>query len=87
MVLDREPNSNLSQLLRFMSVKDCDLEKWLLGKLTYTSAENQNELIDIMGRMVLRTATKKIQAAGHYTIMVDESPDASNREQAVFCLR
>ena len=86
-VLDREENSNLSQLLKFMAAKDAEFGKWLKKKNTYTSPDNQNELLDIMGRIVSRSLSKRIKSAKHFTIMVDETPDCSNKEQAVFCLR
>lgn len=67
-----------------MGRKDEKLNRWLQGRLNCTSPDNQNELIHIMGRMILR---KIVSGITHYAILVDESPDYSNKEQAVFCLR
>lgn len=86
-VLEREPNSNFYQLLLLIARREEDLHSWLQGKLTYTSPECQNEIIDIMGRIVLRKVIAKVKANKFYTILVDESPDCSNKEQAVFCIR
>lgn len=85
--MEREPNSNLFQLLSLMAKKDEGLSTWLKGKITYTSPDNQNELIDIMGRMVLRDVIAEVKSSHYFTIMADESPDNANHEQAVFCLR
>lgn len=87
MVLDREADSNLSQLLKLMGSKDERLNAWLKGRLTYTSPDNQNEMVDIMGRMIVRQIVAKVKTHRYFTIMIDESPDTANKEQAVFCLR
>ena len=86
-VLDREPNSNLYQLLWLLARKGPAFDSWLREKITYTSPECQNEMIEIISCMVLRKLVKDIRANMYYTIMVDESPDCSNKKQAVFCIR
>lgn len=64
------------------------LMKWK-GKKTnkYTSPEIQNELIETMANKVLRNIITHIQKSSFYTIMADETADASNTEQLVICLR
>ena len=57
-VLDRESISNLYQLLWFLARKDPAFDSWLRGKIIYTSQEYQNELIEIMGCMVLGKLSK-----------------------------
>lgn len=69
-----------------MAVGDDDFDAWIRGRKTYTSPDNQNELLDIMSRMILRTLRDQITETKYYTLMVDESPDTSNKEQVVFCL-
>jgi hypothetical protein len=88
-ILEREPNANLSQLLLFMTKKDPDFRTWIFdsASVTYTSPDNQNELLDIMGQSILRHIINNIHTSGHFTLMVDESPDNANKEQTVFCWR
>ena len=47
----------------------------------YTSPIIQNELLDIMGVMVQSIICHKIQEAGLFSILVDESKDSSKMEQ------
>ncbi|XP_067941693.1 zinc finger MYM-type protein 1-like [Watersipora subatra] len=63
-VIAREPNSNLSQLLKLMGSSTTDLEKWLQSKVTYTSPDNINELLNIMGQMISRKLTSQIREDG-----------------------
>ena len=53
----------------------------------YTSPIIQNELLDIMGVMVQSIICHKIQEAGLFSILVDESKDSSKMEQLTLCLR
>ena len=41
----------------------------------------KNEILEIMALKVLRGTASDIAESGHYTIMADESSDASNIEQ------
>ena len=51
---------------------------------TYLSPEIQNLLLNIMGNMVRKTVTEK---AGHFSVLADESKDASKKEQLAIVLR
>ena len=53
----------------------------------YTSPNIQNELLDIMGGMVQTNICHKIQEAGLFSILVDESKDSSKKEQLTLVLR
>lgn len=81
-------DSNFMQLLQMRAEDDQLLMKWK-GKKTnkYTSPEIQNELIETMANKVLRNIITHIQKSSFYTIMADETADASNTEQLVICLR
>lgn len=57
------------------------------GNAVYTSPIIQNELLHIMGEMVQNTIYSKIQEAGVFSILVDESKDCSNKEQLTLTLR
>ena len=47
----------------------------------------QNEMLEILGKMVLRRIVADVQNALFYAIMVDETIDCSNQEQVVLVLR
>ena len=47
----------------------------------------QNEMISVMAHLVLRQKASSIHSSPFYTVMVDETTDASNQEQVVFCIR
>ena len=47
----------------------------------------QNEILQIMVLRVLRGIASDIAEYGYYSIMADESTDASNIEQLVICIR
>lgn len=53
----------------------------------YTSAQIQNELLDIMAEMVRDSITSEVQNAGVFSILADESKDISKQEQLVLILR
>ena len=47
----------------------------------------QNELLKIMALHILREITALVHSAPFLVITVDETTDASNKEQVVFCIR
>lgn len=53
----------------------------------YTSPIIHNELLHIMGEMVQNTICSKIQEAGLFSILVDESKDYSKKEQLTLISR
>lgn len=53
----------------------------------YTTPLIQNELLHIMGEMVQKTICTKIQEAGLFSVLVDESKDCSKKEQLTLILR
>lgn len=53
----------------------------------YSSGEIQNEMVKTMGLCVLREIAGCLQSAPFFSLMVDETTDASNVEQVVVCLR
>ena len=77
-------NSNYNQLLRLRGTDDARVLDWIKRKSDkYTSPEVQNEMLEILGKTVLRRIVTNIQNALFYAIMVDETTDCSNQEQAV----
>ena len=83
-----EVDSNLHQLLVLRGEDYSAMSKFLeRQQLKYTSPEVQNELLSIMALQILRNVAANIQTAVHYTVMVDETTDQSNKEQVVLVLR
>ena len=61
--------------------------EWLEWKYNkYTSPEIQNELLSVMGKLVIQNISANLQQSPYLTIMLDETTDISNHEQAVIVL-
>jgi hypothetical protein len=86
-VLEREPHSNFFQFLKYQCKRNIELQKHLNGSITYTAPADQNELLTISANIIIRSLTKDIRESGFFTMMMDESPDNSNKEQSTICLR
>ena len=83
-----ESNSNYMQLLKLRGEDDARIFEWLKKKTDkYTSEDIQNEMLKTMALHILRQITKSLEQTPFITLMVDETTDISNKEQAVFCLR
>lgn len=82
-----EPNANFWQTLLLIKKYSPSLPLLINRKQNFTSPTIQNELLHIMSRLVLQTLADDIKSAKYYSIMVDETTDCSNSEQAVFCFR
>ena len=54
---------------------------------TYLSYEIQNELLDISAGLVRETIVNEVKEAGFFSIGLDETSDASRREQVSIVLR
>lgn len=81
-----EKEGNLTQLLLLRSEDVPELKKWVSNQ-RYTSPDIVNEQVNMMGQMILRTLLVKMQAAGWYSILADETRDMSNLEQLTICIR
>ena len=81
--------SNFKQLLNFRGEDELVFAEWLKKKnQTYTSPEIQNEMLKDMSPSILRdVALEAIKSSDYHSIMVDESSDVSNKEQALFYVR
>ena len=83
-----EADSNIYQLLQLRCDEDPSIVEWLRKKTNkFTSADIQNEMLEIMALRILREIAQNVQNSTIYTIMADESADVSNKEQLVFCIR
>ena len=54
---------------------------------TYTSADIQNEILNIMASLVQKQICADVKKAGLYSILADETKDCSKREQMAIVLR
>ena len=85
--LTNEVDGNFWRLLHLFCDFDAALPTWLKKKTDrYTSAELQNELLQVMALRVLRDISGNVQDRP-FTVMVDETTDASTQEQVVIVLR
>ena len=85
--LTKEVDINLSQLLRPFREFSTHLSHWLQKKTNkYTSADMQTELLNVMPLRILREISAQLQAKA-FSIMVDETTDASTQEHVVIVLR
>ena len=83
-----ESDSNFNQLLHLRACDDSDIKDWLKKKTDkYTSAEIQNEMLEVMALQVLRKLTSSLQESEFFTIMVDECTDSADHEQLAVCFR
>lgn len=53
----------------------------------YTSPEYQNDFISIVAQSIRKNILSKMSNLGTYTILVDETKDASHKEQLSFIIR
>ena len=83
-----ENNSNFKILLLVLAEIDLNLNQWMKRKENvYTSPTIQNEIIKVMGVKLLRELSHDLQRSPFLSIMVDETTDVSNREQATVVIR
>lgn len=80
-------NSNFLQLLELRKKDVPELKDWL-GRSGYKwiSHDVQNEIIDILGKSVVRSVLAKIKSSEHFSIIVDETSDISIHEQVSVCV-
>ena len=54
---------------------------------TYLSPDIQNQLITLIGSAIWKEIIDRVKQAGVYSIIVDETPDTSNKEQLAMVIR
>ena len=83
-----EDDSNYIQLLNLRAIDDPRIIEWLQKKRDkYTSPIVQNEILKIMALKIIQKIAESLQGSDFFTIMADETTDASNKEQMVICIR
>ena len=84
----KEDNGNFMQLLKVKAEDDSRLLDWLEKKLNkYTSHDIQNEILKVMSVHLLREIATSLQLSSFITIMMDETTDVSNKQQATIVFR
>ena len=87
----KSPNrGNFLEILKLIASHDEVVKERLTcgpRNAMYTSPIIQNELLHIMREMVQSIICRKIQEAGLFSILVDESKDSSKKEQLMLVLR
>ena len=82
-----EKDGNFRQL-QMKAERDPNLLEWLKRKdNVYISPDIQNEIIKVLGITILRNLATCLQKAPFLCIMIDETTDVSNREQATVVIR
>lgn len=83
-----EKDGNFIQLLLTKAEEDKNLSLWMKRKENvYTSPEIQNEIVKVLGVRVLRELSSSLQSSPFLAIMVDETTDVANKEQAAIVIR
>ena len=80
-----EPDSNFWQALKSYTKFSEPLAVLMKRTHTYTSPDVQNELLNIMSDFIQREVVTVIKRAKWYSLMLDETPDISGKEQLVIC--
>ncbi|XP_077868257.1 zinc finger MYM-type protein 1-like [Saccoglossus kowalevskii] len=83
---------NFRALLNLRAEDDDNLKSWLKQKISHTSPEQQNEMLQLMSHKVLRelcTEINKSSATNKSTfgIIIDGTQDCTGQEQEAICIR
>ena len=81
-----EEEGNLHQLQKFRAEDIVGLERWLSDR-AYQSHDIVNELIQLMAHQLLRHLLREVRQAEWYSVIADETRDASGAEQLGISLR
>ena len=83
-----ESDSNFIQIIKLRGEDDSKLLEWMKKRTNkYTSAEMQNEMLQVIALRILREIAQDIRNSTFFSIMADETTDKSNREQVVIVIR
>ena len=88
--VDSANRGNFLEILHVLASHDPVVQQKLLNgprNAVYTSAEIQNTLLSIMGKMVREEVCKRVKSAGVYSISADETKDISKTEQMALVIR
>ncbi|KAJ8888629.1 hypothetical protein PR048_008121 [Dryococelus australis] len=81
-------SSNFIQLLELRKEDVPGLKEWMeFSSYKWLSHDIQNEIVDILRKLVLRSVVCEMKKREHFAIMVDETCDISVHEQVTFCVQ
>lgn len=84
----RTPHAVISQgCLQLRTEDDENLKKLLSRKVSFTSAEVQNEILQTMAHAVLRDVCNDINRLSQFGIITDGTQDIQGNEQEAVCVR
>ena len=83
-----EHDSNFIQLFKLRGEDNPMIYEWMLKRTDKcTSHDMQNDMLKAMAHKILRNINFRLHSASFFTIMADETTDASNKEQVVIVFR
>lgn len=80
---------NYKDLCVFLGSRDSAFEEFISSSSVFsgTSAGIQNELIEIIGKLIVKQITTEVSEAKYIAVMVDETTDISRKSQLATALR
>lgn len=81
---------NFLEILKIISNHDPIIAKKcanLPKNAKYTSAQIQNEVLEILAEMIRKQIIEEVKSSGEFSLIVDETKDVSKTEQISFVLR
>uniref|UniRef100_A0A6P4FBL9 Zinc finger MYM-type protein 1-like n=1 Tax=Drosophila rhopaloa TaxID=1041015 RepID=A0A6P4FBL9_DRORH len=85
---DNDENSNFMVILKTRAEDVSELKSWLNRTgYTWLSHDIQNEILELMANKIVSANLEEIRKAKYYAILIDETSDASRKEQVSICLR
>lgn len=83
-----DAESNFVRLLHLRCQDNAELRQWMERRShLWISKDIQNEILEIMSHMILRSVISEIQSSPNYAVLLDETSDISVREQVSVCVR
>ena len=86
-----EDTGNLRRLLASMALESPQLARWLdrqrQGRQSFLSSEIQRQIQRQLAHTVVRQLAVQVAEAGVFSVIVDETTDASRKEQLSVCVR
>lgn len=81
------PDNNMWQTLQLVGKYSSVLRDLLKEKKNFSTPDVQNDLLKVTSLMIQRYLATDLQLASWYSIMVYETTDVQNCQQAAFCFR
>lgn len=84
-----DENSNLIKFLKTRAEDVPELTNWLNsdGRYKWITHEIQNEILSMLSNKIVQDLVDEVREADFFSILLDETPDCSSREQLSICVR